>query len=147
MLKCLYGKWLSYMYLEKKIWKNVIIYVWQRLLFFTLLYVSNNMIMYAYQLMRKIVINFKLSVLLCVYSRMQINLVLQITMSLKYGGIWFQKHFTGLETIITQNGKSYSSSTTLPLTNYPEWLELTALEWQVLKNLMVLNISKEFVWK
>lgn len=55
--------------------------------YFSLLYVSNNMIMYAYQLMRKIVINFKLSVLLCVYSRMQINLVLQITMSLKYGGI------------------------------------------------------------
>lgn len=122
---------------------------------FTLLYFTYQTIwlcMHAYQFLGKIVINFKLSVLIYVYPKVKINLAVVhckyiVTMSLTYDGIWFQKHFIGLETIITQNGKSYSSNTTLPLTDYPEWLALTALEWQVLTNLIVLIMSKEFLWK
>lgn len=118
--------------------------------YFTLLTIW--LCMHVYQFMGKIVINFKLSVLVYVYPKVKINLPVVhckyiVTMSLTYDGIWFQRHFIGLETIITQNGKSYSSNTTLPLTDYPEWLELTALEWQVLTNLIVLIMSKEFLWK
>lgn len=131
----------------------LLLYFYFTLLYFTVLYLQTIWLcMHVYQFMGKIVINFKLSVLIYVYPKVKINLPVVhckyiVTMSLTYDGIWFQKHFIGLEIIITQNGKSYSSNTTLPLTDYPEWLELTALEWQVLTNLIVLIMSKEFLLK
>lgn len=136
---------------KKIIWKNVIINNYE-ILAFTFLYSILPIKKYDYVCLsvsekkKWYILNWICLFIYILEWKLVLQFALQITMSLTYDGIWFQKHFTGLATIIIQNGKSYSSSTTLPHTNYPEWPELTALEWQVLKNLMVLVIiSKEFV--
>lgn len=79
------------------------------LLFFTLFYLSKNMIMYAYQLVRKNSDIFKLSILFYLYSRMKISIAVCIANNYVFD-IWWH--------LIPETFYWFGDN------NYTEWEEL-----------------------